>query len=1067
MLNSVGQSTESTPELSFRPVLDSFLRDLAQNINPEIEGVFEPRAQKRAGRPDWRFHHRGHLGVYGYVEAKPLDLTANIKVSDFGQQIGKYLSLGHKLILTDGIDFAFVDSNGNSELISIVPKPSNINNLDQQTIDFRLENNLKYFFQDTAERDCSEEEIISEIAKRAKQLSIGVQELVAIPIGSGFTQVENETIEVLHRLYSILQRHHDYRLHSQKAFGDFVAQVLSFGLLLAHRYIRENSTSANNKKEQLERFWFDEYFNRFTDELSPFKALSVFLKNELAHFGSIGTWYQDSLLYLAHVRLDTRQINTPDYHTLFERFLDSFDPETRFSFGAFYTPQCLANYAVELSNTLANINFQTSIFSEHSKIIDPCCGTGTFIEAIFNKKSAEQNPFIVGFEILPAPYALAKYRVKSLSSENGLNNLKILLTNTLSDEINSATVEPSQVVGDPFLVERSKAKEFSCPPVTLVIGNPPSSDNQVDEDSYNESIIDGLLNDFRPPENERTSRQNIQKQISNPFVKFIRWSVAKVMHSGRGIVTLVVPSAFLTNRSYFWSRQYLLSKFSQIYILEIDTDLRSSEGDNLFNVKQGRALISCVFGGSGSESQIFYKSITSSSKNEKINLLNLHVNQHSVDSFVNVPTNAKFSFSPVLSGLHTVPQEYLIPLYKTAPSSNNFIFERHCNGLKLSPTAFFIHIKKELLVRRVLQFKRVQQENLPTMISSWFSGQAKPPNKDKLTQAVLASLPGSQQDTELQIKRYSFRPFLYIYALINGETLSELASTAGGGARVRPEVVALYENDSACAIAISPAPSEIGDEIQPFTSFCWGLPDNDLCTRGNSKILSDRFPEYKKPRLPWDKTLKMNINANIITTLSSLYEINESSIPRKVLFYIYGLLNSNLYLNRFKAELFLTAGESMPPIFFPKEKESFEAMSLLGAGLADLERHDVSNRDVLNDKFTSTFTAFNFSKFVVNLELGVIEFYGNRDAKLVISEISADVLKFAISGYNVIDTWLKFHKFSYTRTTFDSVQLKEFGYLIQSVESSINIRSQADDVLEEIMSGELVKLQSAEVISGT
>ena len=66
--------------------------------------ILEPRNQGRMGRPDWRIQDRISLGVYGYIEAKgpsnePFDTTT------YRDQINRYLTLGHKLIITDGIDF--------------------------------------------------------------------------------------------------------------------------------------------------------------------------------------------------------------------------------------------------------------------------------------------------------------------------------------------------------------------------------------------------------------------------------------------------------------------------------------------------------------------------------------------------------------------------------------------------------------------------------------------------------------------------------------------------------------------------------------------------------------------------------------------------------------------------------------------------------------------------------------------------------------------------------------------------------------------------------------------------
>lgn len=98
-------TNQFTAELSYRPILDVFFGHLTNNINPEIERIFEPRNQARSGRPDWRFNNRRTLGIYGYVEAKGLNLSQEIVLGTYQEQVNKYLLLGHRVILTDGLEF--------------------------------------------------------------------------------------------------------------------------------------------------------------------------------------------------------------------------------------------------------------------------------------------------------------------------------------------------------------------------------------------------------------------------------------------------------------------------------------------------------------------------------------------------------------------------------------------------------------------------------------------------------------------------------------------------------------------------------------------------------------------------------------------------------------------------------------------------------------------------------------------------------------------------------------------------------------------------------------------------
>ena len=49
---------------------------------------------------------------------------------------------------------------------------------------------------------------------------------------------------------------------------------------------------------------------------------------------------------------------------------------------------------------------------------------------------------IYGFEILPAPYALAHYRIQRGFKPEHQNNIRILLTDTLADELVGTKINP-------------------------------------------------------------------------------------------------------------------------------------------------------------------------------------------------------------------------------------------------------------------------------------------------------------------------------------------------------------------------------------------------------------------------------------------------------------------------------------------------------------------------------------------------------------------------------------------------------------------------------------------------
>ena len=277
---------------------------------------------------------------------------------------------------------------------------------------------------------------------------------------------------------------------------------------------------------------------------------------------------------------------------LFELFLSKYDAKSRFDFGAYYTPKALADFVVKLTNYVVSKNFPgKSIYDDGNTIIDPCCGTGSFMEEVINHDPGNGAYTLCGIEILPAPYMLANYRMAVLKKqdETKRNSVHILLANTLSNSVFNGDANKDSIEGRELL----EASRISNMPLKLVIGNPPCSDTIRDNIDKDFSIINHLMEDFRPPKELRRGRQNIQKQINNPFMQFLRWSCKKLLDSpNHSVLSLVVPLSFLEAESYKYARKYLCENFSDAWIVSVDADARTgARSDSLFHTLQGRAVI--------------------------------------------------------------------------------------------------------------------------------------------------------------------------------------------------------------------------------------------------------------------------------------------------------------------------------------------------------------------------------------------------------------------------------------------------------------------------------------------
>jgi hypothetical protein len=1027
--------SQHTAEMSFRPILDAFLRDLARTLaktGNNIQVILEPKNQNRIGRPDWRIHNSKTMGVYGYIEAKPLASTP-IDIERYVEQIGKYLTLGHNLIITDGIEFTFFMNSSNSKTISMIDK----NFLFEKdwaklSIDPTFEIMMTSFFSDPKPYYCDEQKLVEQISVRTRMLSNEILKNANIRISEAFPD-EKETIKLLNNLKLLIYNHDDVTLRNERVFSDFVAQVIMFSLLYAHRVLCLENDPAPDKEKKIKDYISSTVQNY--EKLEPFRKLMLYILNNANNYCFILSSINEAIEFLSFVKMTSKDLESPDYHKLFELFLSKFDPKSRFDYGAFYTPKELASFVLNMTEKVVQESLGSSIFLDDNTIIDPCCGTGSFLEqlSLGNKTVAQYD--LYGFEILPAPYMLANYRMSLIEKRHPKNKgTRIVLTNTLSDFLKNIGTSNTSIEGE----EYKKAKKAASRPIKLIIGNPPSSDSFIYNKGKNFSLITKMMEDFRPPHKRRQTRQNVQKQVSNLYMQFLRWGCDKTVNSKQdSVLSFIIPSSFLESESYKYARAFICDNFSDLWVLNIDADARTGiRSDSLFNTLQGRCLIIAIHkhGMENSLKNYNYLDISSYSLEEKKCFFNKEINS-SYDLFSRTQIGEDtFSFVPEKRFDKEV-YDLFWPISGVSGSQDNSIFKNHCSGIKLAPTALFTHIKEPLLKRRTRELMREGKK----IADFWFSKQQKPPSSDKIEafHKALVSEASDNIDALLDnnIFDYSFRPFLSSKVLLWNSLLKKYARVEGGGTRLRPELIEAYKNKGVFGFSMAHAPKDLNPTLTQFSSFCWYYPDNDMCTRGNSHVYLNKYPIKKGKAM----ILENNINDKLLNALSDVFSISADELNEKMVFYIFAILSSQVYLDTFEGALFTVHNlDKRARIPITKDSRLFNMLVSLGKDLAGLERADFIPENILK---------FDHKKILEKLPEG---FYLNirnvdfdelhelikvrNDDVLIEIPCPVDIQRKNISGYDVVkNVWLKFYSFEYTNSLFNKGSLASLLNLLNKL----------------------------------
>ena len=1039
---------QHTPELSFRISLHSLFENLAVYFvgRNKVTVVLEPKNQNRAGRPDWRIHDSKTLGVFGYVEGKGLTLD-EFDYSVHAEQFERYLALGHKLAITDGIEFAYQFPGDQSiSVVSIIDKKAlRHRNWATNPINPKFQLFAQSLFATPAPVVCGEEELVGQIAIRARCLADEIEEYKGIVPDEAIDDEERENVASVIRLHDAVCGSRNLGFRTDRAFAEYVAQGIMFDLWCAHRRLCSIEDDAVVKEAKLL-----EYTSAQEGQHSESGVLHDLLMFACADEDSfVLEWIKECISYLSFVHVTDEFRANPDYKRLYESFLLRFNRAARFDYGAYFTPDPVASCVVSLANCAAKeVSGRLLSDDDNGWILDPCCGTASFLESAIDSGVSPNR--VAGFEILPAPYALAEYRLKNnyCGGDGHDNAPHLYLVNSLSDSLyeddqETKSLRANEEINAGELLKNSR--------ITAIVCSPPCSEAYRPVTQEPIDRIRGLVDELRP--RRRGSRSNLERQINNTWLQFYRWNCSVLeANEGLAILALILPSSFLENDSFTPARRYLLDHYSDVYVLEIDGAARSGiRADNIFYTQQGRCIVVAARGNLlASDATVHHLSVVQLRREMKNEYLS-GFDASELENFTSFkPTESiAYSFCP--------PQEFDEKTYSQywplRADEEPSVFRKDISGIKLSPVSLFVHAKNPMLRRRTREVAR----NIDAS-TGWFSGWDRVPSRETLEHfSGYWNKEEVRRNNTLQksCKKYSLRPFLTASALLDKELTRELARVGGGGTRLRPELFSAFSEDGTFGIAVSPSPKDQHDCLKQFSSFCWHYPDNDLCRRGSSRIYCNQLIDQRTgERID-------NVTDDIVLSLLRTFGYSgELPLRDTLVFYVYAILCSRLYLDAFEGALFtVSRADQSPRIPFVADREVYDKIVSLGMRLADLESDSYEPGNHLDFDYVALSVSLpeafelQLTDDMFDRENETVTLSARNGDKLVIP-CPCEIQDINIGGYDVVkNAWLKFYSYDYMHCPFDETDLENFLSLLNRLKEYLMILDDLDDAVRCILDG--------------
>jgi predicted helicase len=631
-LLKAGRATEH----SYRPAL----KDLLEELSTGITATNEPKRVK-CGAPDYVVERNGL--TIGYVEAK--DINEPLDTIERDEQLGRYRRALSNLVLTDYLEFRwYVQSEGQQAEKKMSARLATVQ--PGGTLVFDAEGAAKVgdLLTSFLEHQAGDITRPEDLAKRMARLTHMIRDVIvqAFKEHEASRTMRNQLLAFEKTLLPGI---------TEEQFADMFAQTIAYGLFAARYnhtsnrpFTRYDATREIPKTNPFLRKLFGTINSNDLDE-EPF----VGFVDELAQV--LDATRMDEVLATFGKR--TRQ-EDPIIH-FYETFLSQYDPKLRELRGVYYTPSPVISYMVRsvdyllkeafgIEDGLADGETIDSTYTDADGkqqtervqrvlILDPACGTGTFlssiIEHIRDSYRASNSagmwsayvresllPRLFGFELLMAPYAMAHLRLGmqleglDLPPEQRApwkydfrtnERLNVYLTNSLSAGLEQTeTLLMASYISDEAN-EAASVKRRS--PIMVVIGNPPYSGHSANKGTWISDLLHGIdakstkkTGNYFEVDGQPLKERN-PKWLNNDYVKFLRFAQWRIEQTGYGILAFITDHGYLDNPTFRGMRQSLMQTFDDIYVLNLhgaskkkERSPDGSKDENVFDIQQGVAI---------------------------------------------------------------------------------------------------------------------------------------------------------------------------------------------------------------------------------------------------------------------------------------------------------------------------------------------------------------------------------------------------------------------------------------------------------------------------------------------
>lgn len=293
---------------------------------------------------------------------------------------------------------------------------------------------------------------------------------------------------------------------------------------------------------------------------------------------------------------------------LYERFFKLAFPRTAESLGIVYTPVQVVDFILRAVDEALREHFGASISDEGVHVLDPFTGTGTFIVRLLQSGLIRPEDLLRKYtqELHANELLLMAYYIAAINIEATLHGLLVERALAAGEPAESVGYEPFEgiVLADTFQMtedgdtldeavftsNNQRVKDQNALDIRVIIGNPPYSVGQTSGNDDNANLSYPSLDASIRHSYAKLSTAQNKNSIYDSYIRAIRWGSNRLLNSDQGgVLCYVSNGGYIDGNTADGLRKSLYSEFHEIYVYNLRGNQRTAgeqsrkEGGKIFD----------------------------------------------------------------------------------------------------------------------------------------------------------------------------------------------------------------------------------------------------------------------------------------------------------------------------------------------------------------------------------------------------------------------------------------------------------------------------------------------------